>query len=122
MSGAGDDHVVRRGVDVGQRLSVDATVGDRRARSSVGCSRREAVSLEEVGEEVQQYRQLILERATVALVLVVVPAEHLLGQGSMRPKSDSGSPSNDMITYSGKSTAMSVTKSHFGPMSAILST
>ena len=41
---------------------------------------------------------------------------------SIRGKSDSGSPSSDMMTYSGKFTATSWTKSHSPPAATIWST
>jgi hypothetical protein len=91
----GDDDVVGHGVHVGQRLAIDARIGDRR-REVLGrvsaASRRDRV---EVPEHVDC---------------------------SIRGKSDSGTPINDMITNGGKFTATSWTKSHSGTIAAMWST
>ena len=78
MAGAGHDHVVRRGIDVGQGFTVDTTVGDRGSQvlGRVFAARRG--QLGEIGEEVEQDRQLLLRRGATLVVLLVVAAEHLL--------------------------------------------
>ena len=79
VPGAGRDHVVGQGVHVRQRFSVDLRVGDRR-REVLG--RRLAPrggQRGEVVEEVHQHREHVLD-VTAALELLVVAAEHLLGE------------------------------------------